>query len=111
MQPDQAINTRGFSVSRPILGWGPSAPGTYHAARTGVDGRLIYNVDYTIDNQLLRRTQSGPGDPTVAFFGDSFTFGVRIRFAPQADLGSTKGSCLGGHSLRGLARSFPCPWQ
>ncbi len=75
MQPDQAINTRGFSVSRPILGWGPSAPGTYHAARTGVDGRLIYDVDYTIDNQLLRRTQSGPGDPTVAFFGDSFTFG------------------------------------
>ncbi|MGB2730941.1 MAG: SGNH/GDSL hydrolase family protein [Methylovirgula sp.] len=75
MEANVAHYARGFSVSRPILGWGPSAPGVYHSSKTAANGAPIYSVDYTIDDHLLRRTLSGSGEPAVAFFGDSFTFG------------------------------------
>jgi hypothetical protein len=71
LQADQPRYARG---SRPVLGWGPSASGVYHSRRMGSRGRLIYDVDYTIDDRLLRRTLSGSGGPSVAFFGDSFMF-------------------------------------
>ncbi len=75
LEADPSVETRGFSISRPVLGWGPSAPGIYHGRRTGPGGALIYDSDYTIGDRLLRRTLSAPAGPTVAFFGDSMTFG------------------------------------
>ncbi|MGH6817801.1 MAG: SGNH/GDSL hydrolase family protein [Methylovirgula sp.] len=74
-EANDAHYARGFSVSRPVLGWGPSAPGVYHSYKTAANGKLIYSVDYTIDDHLLRRTLSGSAEPAVAFFGGSFTFG------------------------------------
>jgi hypothetical protein len=71
----RSVETRGFSISRPVLGWGPSAPGLYHGEKIGTDGSLIYSVDYTIDDLLVRHTQSGSAGPTAVFFGDSMTFG------------------------------------
>jgi hypothetical protein len=73
------IETHNFAVTRPVLGWGPPAPGVYHASKTGPDGAVIYDVDYTIDQNLLRQTLSAPSGPTVAFFGDSMTFGEGLR--------------------------------
>jgi hypothetical protein len=75
MEADLALAPRSFETTVPILGWGPSAPGVYHSTRMGQGGVLIYSVDYTIDAHLLRRTLSGTGGPSVAFFGDSFMFG------------------------------------
>jgi len=72
------VETKGFSISHPVLGWGPSGPGVFHARRTRADGTLIYDVDYTIDDRLLRRTLSAPTGPSVVFFGDSFTFGLGL---------------------------------
>jgi hypothetical protein len=79
MENAPPLYPRGFETSVPILGWGPSAPGVYHGTRVGRDGAYIYSVDYTIDAHLLRRTLSGTGAPSVAFFGDSFMFGEGLR--------------------------------
>jgi hypothetical protein len=94
-EPDQPVYPRGFSISRPILGWGPSARGVYHSRRMGAGGTVIYDVDYTIGKNLLRPTQSGSAGPSVAFFGDSMTFGQGLpdsETLPQiyADLTSRK---------------------
>jgi lysophospholipase L1-like esterase len=72
--------SKGFSVSQPLFGWGPSGPGTYHARRLAGDGTVIFDVDYTIDESRLRQTVSAPSSqPMAAFFGDSFTFGEGVR--------------------------------
>ncbi len=50
-------------------------------------GAIIYSVDYTIDANLMRQTLSGESGPTIAFFGDSATFGIGVNDAdtmPQA---------------------------
>jgi len=78
MEPGQEVYARGFSVSRPIVGWGPAAAGTYHSVKTAA-GKLIFDVTYTIDENLIRKTLSGKGDSSIAFFGDSFTFGEGLQ--------------------------------
>lgn len=95
LQADSPITARSFAAARPILGWGPSAPDIYHSSLTGRAGTKIYDVDYTIDGHLLRRTLSAAAGPTVAFFGDSLTFGQGLRDSetlPQdfADLNARK---------------------
>ncbi len=103
-EANPSVETRGFSVSRPGLGWGPSAPGVYHGKRVGSDGALIYDAGYTIDDHLLRRTISAAGRPTVAFFGDSMTFGQGLSDSetlPQAY------ADLAGRNTRVLNFGFP----
>jgi hypothetical protein len=70
---------REFYASHPVLGWGPAKPGIYHFYKLDHNGAVIYDVDYTIDALHLRRTLSAPAGPTVAFFGDSFTFGEGMK--------------------------------
>jgi hypothetical protein len=79
--PPSSVETRGFSTSRPVIGWGPKEPGVYHGEKTGAGGVPIYAADYTIDDHLLRRTLSGSAGSTVAFFGDSMTFGQGLADA------------------------------
>jgi len=68
--------TEGWSVPRPIIGWGPAHAGVFHAKRTMPwSGEVIYDVDYTIDDHLLRETHSATTGPAIVFFGDSYTFG------------------------------------
>jgi hypothetical protein len=90
------VQAQGYSVSRPILGWGPQHPGVFHnikfAAKTR---RVIFDAHYTIDANLNRKVVSAPSGPAVAFFGDSFTFGTGLDDAqtlPQifADLHDRK---------------------
>ncbi|MCX8255626.1 hypothetical protein RHAL1_01436 [Beijerinckiaceae bacterium RH AL1] len=69
----EVLHPPGLWGARPELGWGPQKPGAYPAEKK-VDGKTIYKVTYTIDDDLLRHTTSGTG-PVVAFFGDSNTFG------------------------------------
>ncbi|WP_374306450.1 SGNH/GDSL hydrolase family protein [Methylocella sp.] len=79
LEPAGGLNiTRGWSVRQPILGWGPERPGSYHAEMRGPAGEEIYTADYTIDENLLRRTVSQPTGPAIVFFGDSYTFGDGI---------------------------------
>jgi hypothetical protein len=104
MEKDQPLYPRGFSISRPVLGWGPSAPGVYHSRRIGSGGALIYDVDYTIDEHLLRRTTSGSAGPSAAFFGDSMIFGQGLadsQTLPQAYADLT------GRKTRVLNFGFP----
>lgn len=71
---------KGYSVSRSILGWGAGHPGTFRqrklAARTR---RVIFDVEYTIDKNFNRQVVSATLGPTIAFFGDSFTFGTGLN--------------------------------
>lgn len=104
MEKDQPVDPRGFATSRPVLGWGPSAPGVYHSRRVGPGGALIYDVDYTIDDHLLRRTTSGTAGPSAAFFGDSMMFGQGLADSetlPQAYADLT------GRKTRVLNFGFP----
>lgn len=85
----------GFSVSRADLGWGPAAPGIYRGVRTNNDGSTIYDVNYTFTEDLIRKTESAPGGPAIAFFGNSMTFGQGLpdnQTLPQyfADLSGRK---------------------
>jgi uncharacterized membrane protein YhaH (DUF805 family) len=67
-------------VPDPSLGWSPSAPGTFHSKKVDrKSDRVIFDVANTIDQHLQRKTISNEGGPTVAFFGDSFTFGEGLQ--------------------------------
>src|SRR6516162_3540800 len=81
--PAIETNTPGYSVLRSIVGWGPGQPGVYRARKLdGRSGSVIYDVGYTIDADRNRQVISAPMGPTVAFFGDSMTFGQGV---PDAD--------------------------
>jgi hypothetical protein len=82
------VNTRGYSVSIPVVGWGPAHPGVYHHTKTDIkSGRVVVDVDYTIDEHLNRKVDSASDAPTVAFAGGSAVFGSGVSDAstlPQA---------------------------
>ena len=81
--PAIETNTPGYSVLRSIVGWGPGQPGVYRARKLyGRSGSVIYDVGYTIDADRNRQVISAPTGLTVAFFGDSMTFGQGV---PDAD--------------------------
>ncbi len=62
------VVTPGWSVFQPITGWGAEHPGRYHAVRTDPKtGAAIYSVDYTIDSDLLRQTNSAKTGPAIVF--------------------------------------------
>ena len=74
--------TKGWSVNRPVIGFGPEHAGRFHAERRDPKtGAVIYLADYTIDANLLRQTVSSEKGPAIAFFGDSFTFGLGVNDA------------------------------
>jgi hypothetical protein len=77
------------------LGWSPMRPGVIHEKKVAANGDVIYDVTNTIDENLNRKVVSATSGPTVAFFGDSFTFGAGLNDAdtlPQifADLTGRK---------------------
>jgi hypothetical protein len=81
--PAIETTTPGYSVLRSIVGWGPGQPGVYRARKLdGRSGGVIYDVGYTIDADRNRQVISAPTGLTVAFFGDSMTFGQGV---PDAD--------------------------
>lgn len=80
--------TQGLTVRQAVIGWGPQHAGRFHARKIDPRTRaVIYDVEYTIDKDLLRQTHSCETCGTIAFFGDSVTFGEGINDAdtlPQA---------------------------
>ncbi len=103
MEANLPFYPRGFETSSPVLGWGPSTPGVYHSTKMG-QRAPIYSVDYTIDAHLMRRTLSGTGGPSVAFFGDSFTFGQGLS---DSDTLPQDYADLTGRKTRVLNFGFP----
>jgi hypothetical protein len=97
--------SEGFAESKPILGWGARAPGTFSARKIDpTTGKRIYDTTYTVDNNLLRKTVSADSGPPVAFFGDSFMFGQGLadgETLPQIF------SDLEDHQLHVLNFGFP----
>jgi hypothetical protein len=78
-QPALIDVTASFTVARPILGWGPKAPGIYHhIKKQTATGRVVFDVDYTIDTELHRQVVSAADGSTVAFVGGSDTFGLGL---------------------------------
>src|SRR6516164_1799913 len=103
--PAIETSTPHYSMLRSIVGWGPGQPGVYRARKLdGRSGSLIYDVGYTIDADRNRQVISVPTGPTVAFFGDSMTFGQGLPDAdtlPQAFADAT------GYRWRVLNLAFP----
>ncbi|VTZ52378.1 conserved hypothetical protein [Methylocella tundrae] len=74
------VSTNGWNVRRPVIGWGPQHAGRFHSEKTDPKtGAIIYSAEYTIDSNLLRQTRSTDAGSTIAFFGDSVTFGVGVN--------------------------------
>ena len=89
IEPKAVINvTKGASVRRPVIGWGPEHPGRFHAEKLDPKtGAVIFRADYTIDGNLVRKTISSDKGPAIVFFGNSYTFGEGVNDAetlPQA---------------------------
>jgi hypothetical protein len=103
--PAIETSSPGYSVLRSIVGWGPGQPGVYRDSKVkGRSGSVIYDVGYTIDAHRNRQVISAPTGLTVAFFGDSMTFGQGVPDAdtlPQAFADAT------GHRWRVLNLAFP----
>lgn len=82
MEPKKTRQTLSTSGSvwgrRPVLGWGPVHPGRYRI-RDALNGRTIYDVTYTIDNDLLRETNTASAGAGIAFLGDSYVFGEGLN--------------------------------
>jgi hypothetical protein len=67
-------------VEHPILGWAPYGPTVRHA-RLVVDDRVVYDVDYGLDEHGRRMTPAPRADGvagTFLAFGGSFTFGEGV---------------------------------
>src|SRR5260370_13665791 len=76
------INAPDHSVSRAPLGWGPGHPGAFHHKKVDSTGRVLLEVDYTIDEHLHRRVLSAAHRPTLAFAGGSVCLGSWL-FQPR----------------------------
>lgn len=59
------------------LGLSPVRPGVIHEKKVAANGDVIFDVTYTIEDNLTRKVVSSDG-PLVAFFGDSFTYGAGV---------------------------------
>jgi hypothetical protein len=103
--PAIEIRTPGYSLPDPVLRWRPGHPGVFHhRSLDRKTGRVIYDVDYTIDEYRNRQVISAPTGTSVAFFGDSMTFGQGVPDAetlPQAFSDAT------GDQRRVLNFAFP----
>lgn len=100
--PEQS---KGFASGTAGLGWGPTAAGSYSARKIDPkSGALVYDTTYTIDQSRLRKTLSAEAGPTVAFFGDSFTFGEGL---PDSETLPQIFSDLEQRKLRVLNFGFP----
>jgi len=76
------IRPRGYSASHPVLGWGPGYPGSFRQSKLAARTREpIFDVTYTIDAARTRAVTSSATGPTIAFFGDSMTFGTGLEDA------------------------------
>lgn len=74
------------------LGLSPVRAGVIHEKKVAANGDVIFDVTYTINDDLTRNVVSGAG-PLVAFFGDSFTYGAGVNdqeTLPQAFSDLTK---------------------
>lgn len=80
-EPKTLVNMEhGWSVPQPVIGWGPGHAGRFHMEKIDPEsGAAIFNVDYTIDANLLRQTKSCETGPAIVFFGCSFTFGYGVN--------------------------------
>jgi hypothetical protein len=103
--PAIEIRTPGYSLPDPVLGWRPGHPGVFHhRSLDGKTGSVIYDIDYTIDEYRNRQVISAPTGTSIAFFGDSMTFGQGVPDAetlPQAFADAT------GDQWRVLNFAFP----
>jgi hypothetical protein len=60
---------------KPELGWGPARSGVMRDKTVAANGVVLFDTASTIDDNLTRKVVSAQSGPTIAFFGDSFTFG------------------------------------
>jgi hypothetical protein len=78
-QPALIDVTASYTVTSPILGLEPKGPGVYHhIKKETATGRVVFDVDYTIDTELHRQVVSAVDGPTVAFVGGSDTYGLGL---------------------------------
>ncbi len=78
----------GYFGNNAVLGYAPAKAGRFLAKKKNREtGDIVYEAEYTIDENLLRKTSGSGSGPIIAFLGDSFTFGEGVNDAdtlPQA---------------------------
>jgi len=92
-------DARRFVREHPELGFEPQEASTQVHARRIKDGRIVYDVRYSIDEQRHRPTDGNkPASCTILFFGDSFVFGMGVDdkdTLPNQLLAHMQGRCNG----------------
>jgi len=85
--PSNGRHTTSLNRLDAVLGWAPM-PGVDHETKYDIKtGKIVADADITVDQRGLRKVVSAQNGPTVAFFGDSMTFGVGVADSetlPQA---------------------------
>lgn len=108
MRAGGAINMRemGSFVPNAALGWVLGKPGVYWQKKSegGGSGRVIFDVTYTVDQHSSRQTVSAEHGPTIAFFGDSMTFGEGL---PDSETLSQAFADLTGRKMHVLNLAVP----
>jgi hypothetical protein len=100
LEPKTLINvTNGWSVARPVIGWGPEHPGRFHAeSRDPKSGDVIYVADYTIDASANHFQREGPGDRLFRRFLYLRRGRERCRNIASAFRGSARPQAAGSQS-------------
>lgn len=78
LDPAHEDQRAGYFQPDADLGYAPLTDRTVRALRRR-DGRVLYDVLYTIGADGLRRTPGNPHAPAFLFFGDSLTFGEGVE--------------------------------
>jgi hypothetical protein len=79
--PANTRHTTSINRLDDVLGWA-STPGVDHETKYDPKtGKVVADADITVDSRGLRKVVSAQEGPTIAFFGDSMTFGVGVADA------------------------------
>lgn len=93
----------GSGEPKPELGWGPALAGVMRHKKVAANGKVLFDAAYTIDDSLTRKVVSASSGPTIAFFGDSFTFGDGL---PDSDTFPQAFADATDHKFRVLNLAF-----
>src|ERR1700733_7668455 len=93
-----------LDIALPDLGWGPEPGIIHHTKISAKTGQIIADVEYTIEAHCHREVTSAQNGPTVAFFGDSMTFGEGL---PDYETLPQYFADLAGRALHVVNLGFP----
>jgi hypothetical protein len=79
--PANTTHTTSLNRLDPVLGWAPKPGVDRETKYDPKTGKIVADASITVDSRGLRKVVSAQDGPTIAFFGDSMTFGVGVADA------------------------------